>query len=541
MKPANALLSSMAVTLALAGCSAPTGRPAASSLPSATAVSDTARDLDLGPLVTVADGEHLASTYGDNVLSAASDGVRDLLSTVRVEDGRAVTAEVEVSNSVAAPPEVVDVSPDGDTAYVVKRLGQRSAGDTTVAQLTPGTRLTEVDLSDPASPAVRGHATVSPRPEGLDVSPAGDLVAVVSNSDAGSIIELVPTGPDGLGEQTRPQRFDLSTLGVTEKSGDLVTAVQWHPSGRYVAVNVTSRNRVAFLQVRRGAGGKQTLQLRGAPVTTGSDPFVGRFTPDGRYYLTANWGRDLGAGDLSGRLPDVPSQVGVIRLGSATATHEALGAVDTDVSSEGIAISPDGTLVATVNMRGSLLPAGSPGYTDRASVSLLRLDPADGGLVRVANVALDGVLPEGGTFDSTGRYFVATVFSGRAGSDAGPGLQVYRVDDGGTGLTPVSRIELSHGVHHVVHPAAVTPTCWSECRRHRVDPVGAPMNRSTPDEFARLYLTAWSTKDRAERRRLIDRVYDEEAGSSPTSLVTTPSSARGGRRSWPTSARSTND
>lgn len=454
MTRSAALLVPLALSLALAGCSFSSGRAEPDPAPSNSAVSDEQSELDLGTLVTISDGEHLVSTYSDGVLSAESDRFHDLLTTVRMQNGAPVTAQVEVSNSVTATPEILDLSPDGDTAYVVERLGRRAAGETTASQLAPGTQMTEVDISDPAAPKVRGKAQVSPSPEGLDVSPDGDLVAVVSNSDAGSILELVPTGPNGIGEGTSLLRVDLSTLGVTAASDDLATAVQWHPSGRFVAVNVTSRDRVAFLEVEPGDGGEPTLRPWGAPVTTGTDPFVGRFTPDGRHYLTSNWGRDLGAADLAGRLPDVPSRVGVIRLGAldggVTATHKALDDVDTDVSSEGLAVSPDGTLVATVNMRGSLLPTNSPGYTDRASVSLLRLNPEDGQLTRIANVPLDGMLPEGGTFDPTGRYFIATVFQGRAGSDPGAGLQVYRVEDGGTGLTAVERIELDHGVHHVV-------------------------------------------------------------------------------------------
>jgi hypothetical protein len=59
------------------------------------------------------------------------------------------------------------------------------------------------------------------------------------------------------------------------------------------------------------------------------------------------------------------------------------------------------------------------------------------------------VLPEGGTFDPSGRFFIATVFQGAPDGD-GAGLQVYRVNaDNEPGLSPVQRIPLPHGVHHV--------------------------------------------------------------------------------------------
>lgn len=54
------------------------------------------------------------------------------------------------------------------------------------------------------------------------------------------------------------------------------------------------------------------------------------------------------------------------------------------------------------------------------------------------------------TFDPTGQYFLATVFQGRNSEQPGSGLQVYRTGPDETpGSTPVQRIPLPHGVHHV--------------------------------------------------------------------------------------------
>jgi hypothetical protein len=71
-------------------------------------------------------------------------------------------------------------------------------------------------------------------------------------------------------------------------------------------------------------------------------------------------------------------------------------------------------------MRGTALPAGSVGFDEHASVSLLRRDGATSGLTKIGDYPLAGVLPEGGAFDPSGRYFLATVFEGRPGSPEGP-------------------------------------------------------------------------------------------------------------------------
>ncbi|MGV0742554.1 lactonase family protein [Mycolicibacterium sp. XJ870] len=399
-------------------------------------------------LVTLSDGDHLASTYADGILAPAQANHRDLLSTVSVRDGVVTAGQVEVSNSVTAAPEVLALSPDGATAFVAERLKQRGPGDMRAQQLVAGDQLFAVDISDWQNPVIADVATIGQSPEALAVHPDGTYVAVVSNTADASMLQLVEWGADGFGEV---EQFDLAGLGVSgeagmPRGGVTATNVHWHPSGRALAVNVNTRDLVAFFTVDTSQPGG--VQPWGAPVVTGADPFVGRFTPDGRHYVTSDWGRDLNATDLAGRLPTEPSRLTVIRVGEPGGEPpRAVGSAESDKSAEGLAISPDGRWVATVNMRGTAIPTGSPGYDDHATVSLLQLDEHSGRLSKVGDYRLDGVLPEGGAFDSSGQYFMATVFEGGLGS----GVQVYRVgSDESPGLTAVQHIPLPHGVHHVV-------------------------------------------------------------------------------------------
>lgn len=121
------------------------------------------------------------------------------------------------------------------------------------------------------------------------------------------------------------------------------------------------------------------------------------------------------------------------------------------MAAEGLAISPDGAHVATVNMRGTVLPEAS-GRRDRmASVSLLAFDPVTGALSKIGDSPLDGALPEGGAFSADGAHLLATVYEAHAeagGSpESGPGLAVFRVTP--EGLAPQGRVALPRGTHHV--------------------------------------------------------------------------------------------
>lgn len=180
-----------------------------------------------------------------------------------------------------------------------------------------------------------------------------------SPSDAQRATLTIAPLRDGLPDD--PVVFDAANLGLTgtgegSRSGLTLTNVQSRPDGRALAVNDNTGGRVAFFGFE--AGERPTLSAWGAPITTGPDPFVGRFTPNGRFSLTSEWGREFAAADLDGRLPTRPGTLGVTPL-DKDGRHERVGEIATNSNPDGIVISPDGRLVATVNMRSTLFP-GQP-------------------------------------------------------------------------------------------------------------------------------------------------------------------------------------
>ncbi|MCR4265038.1 lactonase family protein [Nitratireductor sp. ZSWI3] len=415
-------------------------------------------DISAGTIAVISDGDFVAQTYATGRLAPPEAGYRDTLTILSLADGRVASSALPVSNSVTAPPEIMELAPDGLTAFVIERLGERSRGSEVISDLPSGRRLFAIDLTDKTNPRIAAATDIAELPEALAVSPDGRRVAVVANTPDASLVQIARYDEGSFGQI---KSFDLSEYGIvgkgeTPRGGVTATAVNWHPSGRFIAVNINTQNRVAFFELLETDGGL-ALKPWGNVVEVGRDPFVGRFTPDGGYYLTSDWGRDFTATTLEGRLPEQASSVSVIRLADLTATdaavrHERIGGTATDVSAEGIAVSPDGLLIATINMRGTPLPPVSPRFDREASVTLLTFDPQNGDLTKVADYPVDGVLPEGGTFDLTGEHFLATVFQGhdQAASDAGAGLEVFRVVRGEPpALERLGRIPMPHGAHHV--------------------------------------------------------------------------------------------
>ncbi|MFF0950245.1 lactonase family protein [Rhizobium leguminosarum] len=410
-------------------------------------------------IAVISDGDFLARTYGTAELAPRNAGYRDLLTVMSPAGDKIVTGSIPVSNSVTSAPEILALSEDGQTAFVAERLGERPKGGNRISDLPPGRQLFAVDLSDGAALRLSDTVEIEAFPEALSPSPDGESVAVVSNTPEASFVQIVAYRDGRFGSVAR---FDLAELGVkgsapAPRGGVTATNVHWHPSGRFLAVNINTQNRVVFFEVTGADDDALILRPWGNVVEVGADPFVGRFTPDGRHYLTANWGRNFAATNLEGRIPQTPSTISVIRLADPatspqSARHDLLGGAETGLSSEGIAISPDGQLVATVNMRGTAFPPGSARFHRDASVTLLSFDPATGAIARLADYPFEGSLPEGGAFDRTGDHFLATVFQGHdgAGPEAGPGLEVFRVAKGDRpALKRLGRVPLPHGAHHV--------------------------------------------------------------------------------------------
>ncbi len=341
----------------------------------------------------------------------------------------------------------------------VETLSKMSAGATRSEQLPPGQQLAAINLANPSRPEVRSRVTIPPRPETVDVHPDGTLLAISTQTSNKEIV-LVPIKNNVLGQ---PVEVSLRELGIQPDSerfqaGIYVSQVQWHPSGRYLAVNLDYRDQIAFFELQRDRVGNCQLIPWGHPVNVGKDPFTGQFTPDGRFFLSSNWGRNFGeqVKTLEQRLPETRGTVSVIRLAelgtsAANTQHRVVSTATADISPESLAISPDGTQVVTVNMRGTLFPMGAPRFSRQASLSLMTLDRTSGQLTKIDDYPFEGILPESVAFDASGNYLAVAVYDYFTPKPAG-GIELWQViQTPKPTLRQIGEvIDLGRGVHQVL-------------------------------------------------------------------------------------------
>jgi hypothetical protein len=409
----------------------------------AQALPSTVPPINLGVLAVISDGEQDALSYSSGKLAAP--GRRDLMTlwTAPFDPSRGPAGSIEAPNSNFGPSGVVAVSRNGKQAFVVETM-RRPVGAVKLNELVPSNRLLGYDISDPTRPRMTGEVVVGTRPLSLDLSGDGRTIVTLSK-DSARPLAFSAVAASGLSE---PVHFAIA--GVREDFNDF-GFVQWSPTADAIAINLPIENRVLFFRVDRSATGVvSAIRPWGNPVTTNKYPFVGRFTPDGRHYITSdvNWG------------PDVPGFFGtrrgiltLIRVADDSTNEARHLVVDGDiagVSAESFAISPDGRYVVASNIETTGSPIGHPRHNALALLTLYRLDGERSQLSKVAEVRYAGLLPQGIAFDADGRHVLVGVNELVEDRRKG-GVLVFRLERSpeprliDTGI----RLEAAPGVHSI--------------------------------------------------------------------------------------------
>ena len=394
----------------------------------ATAQTSPPEAFDAPMIVALSDADMVPSAYVDGRLGPEAG--KDRLTVLRF-DARSLrpssTVGLSVSVSVAGPPAAMAITPDGRFAIVIETRGQRPASgrDVGIAGLSRARTITVVDLTGAAGPKVVQVVDGPRQAAAISISRDGKLVAIGVSADGdGKATPLwLYRWQDGRLRDGQPVAIPDWT------PGDDLTSVAFAPDADRLALVDQTRDRLAIYEVE-DTGGRLGLVPWGNMVSTERYPFIARWSPDGRFIL-------VNAYYAGGELPKPPyliptGTVSAIRVDAQrdgqdrpvhlVTAHQAVGR-----GPEGLTISPDGSLVVSVNMEASYLPEGDPRRTRYSTLTLLRLDAASGALERLDEPAFDGLLPESAVFDRDGSHLAVADF-GRLDDPLGPGsIDIWRV------------------------------------------------------------------------------------------------------------------
>ncbi len=285
-----------------------------------------------------------------------------------------IVATIPLDNTIIGPPTNLAITPRGDLALVANSVNEVDKdGKPTIVS---DDRMFVVDLkANP--PAIIDTLHLGKRPSGMAINAAGTL-ALVANRDDATISVLSIAGKE-------VKVTDTVTVGAG--AADSVSHVAITPDGKIALAAKSGANKIAVLAIDNG---KVTYDKQDLPV--GIFPYNLVITPDGKLAVSA----DTGGGGTSDGHADTVSVIDLEAKPIRVIDHVTVGD-----SPEGLAISPKGDLIVTIEARGSNQPTSSWYYHPTGVVTVLKV--AGKTVTKIGEVPV-GKLPEGAVFSADGRY-----------------------------------------------------------------------------------------------------------------------------------------
>jgi DNA-binding beta-propeller fold protein YncE len=381
-------------------------------------------------LLIASDADMVATAYADAKLDRVA-GIEDTLTVIDLplDYNNPQIASVRVSNSVMSWPQIMATSPNGKLAYIVEVRSRPEDGVQeldTIDDMPEGKYLTVVDLTNPSQPEILESVAVGINPEHISISPDGQLLAV-NLQEKGRELLIVKLQSDGrLGKRFY---FPISSEGTRM---DNQTAI-WHPSGKYLAMTQDQNRRIGFYQVI--AADNEDIQVipYGEPLEVGNHLTHPRFTSDGRFLIVCDLKWSTKSLRQLNFLMNPPGEAIAIKFEPESNQPPTITSrAEVGLSPEGFALSPDNSLIATVNMRRTYLPNYLPAWRGKpySSLSLVKFNSRSGQLTKVDEYGFEGLLPEQVTFDAEGNSLAVVIFNYRQPSPKTGAVEFWNVIPG---------------------------------------------------------------------------------------------------------------
>jgi hypothetical protein len=410
-------------------------------------------------LLVASDADMVATAYADAQLHRVA-GIEDTLTLVELplDATKREVIPVQVSNSVMSWPQNIAVSPGKQWAYVSEVRSRPADGIQaleSIDQMPSGERITVVNIANLQQPEILQTVVVGRNPKTLSLSPDGNFLAVTSE-EPDRELAIFQIQPDGtLGER------DNFAIAKDFSRSAIPGSVVWHPSGRFLSITTTSdgsegsyRSFVAFYKVIQNNSGIQ-LELYDHPLIVGNHLSNGRFSTDGQFFLVPDlkW-RMYGLRALNYLLNPKGEMISIRFAPETGEPPTVVSRTEVGLGSEGFSLSPDNTLIVTVNLRRTYLSTLPPVWRGKpySSLSLVKFDRISGQLTTVNEYGFEGLLPEQVTFDTTGKSLAVVIYHYREANPKTGAIEFWNVISGNNPRLERSdyRIDVVRGAHDIV-------------------------------------------------------------------------------------------
>jgi DNA-binding beta-propeller fold protein YncE len=378
-------------------------------------------DFKAKKLVVLSDADMLASGYYDGKAGNKTKKLVDQLTIIDAKNmlNKTNHKKVKASNSVRAWPNNIAISKDGKYAIVAELWGEAKLGESNIHHVPVGRNLSIINLEKGKEVA---KLELADAVTAVAFHPNKEILAVTTQEKGREIILL------SFKNEKLKHLKNIDLEHPYNKYTAPITHIEWHPSGKFLALsNSFYMETVSFLKFN-----EETNELTkwGNTLKTGKMPGMSYWSPDGKFLLVTNlyWGLELDAYFVANQ----KGMITVIKFdekgeGKKGAFHKIVSSGATGGGPENFAISPDGEWVVSLNMELSVLPKNHKLFNPYYTLSLFKFDRKTGVLTKKDEFLSEGIMPEGITFDKSGKYLAVAVFDSNNPNIEGGSVDFFRL------------------------------------------------------------------------------------------------------------------
>lgn len=309
----------------------------------------------------------------------------------------------KASNSVLESKSNIVISGDQKLAYILETKGETSfdtqSFEDVFAHFPAGKYATVVNIENLSQPKSLYRFPIGENPTSIAIDIKNEYLAVTCE-EYGKEIQLFELDAAG-----KPQRIIKKPVNLPP--GRIVDLV-WHSSGDYLAYINQDEAEVGIIHVLRDGPTSRIIRLEtvGDPVHLGGLPSLGKFTPDGKYFLLLDKKKELNNQDS-----DVKGELFVIHfnLENQDGKHYLLAKAEVGENPLAFDIHPEGNYVLVNNLEHSFYSPESNRGSGESSLSVLHLN-FDGSIENIKKFPIMGILPASTVFDKSGHNIAYSIY-----------------------------------------------------------------------------------------------------------------------------------
>ncbi|MDP5120686.1 MAG: WD40 repeat domain-containing protein, partial [Spirosomaceae bacterium] len=345
--------------------------------------------------------------------------------------------EYNISNSIFSSSSISEVSSNiPSLAFFLETKGSVSDGGS-----APGTGgfISVMDVSSAANCQTLFRFPVANNPLSISLSPNNEYLAV-SSEEYDNEIQVIEVSSEG-----KPVRKIKKPVSL---GNDRISHICWSPDGEFLVYSNTSKREIGLIQVVRDAPTQKIIRLEvyGQPIKLGLNPGMGKFTPDGKFYIAA---------DLKNRKSDqynlLPAELFVVKFNfEPNQPHFLLSKQEVGYNLEDFVIHPNGSTIFALSSNKSFYATQSINAQDEGKLHLLDISTS-GVISETVSYAIKGRYPSGLAIDKDGSHLAISVSEYETYGMSFGGVQFWNYIE-----TPKKQLQkqnvdyyLPKGIHHL--------------------------------------------------------------------------------------------